>query len=291
MAYFNNEQFDKEHHLLPNINGVFEFPQYVVKYSTGHYICFDHITPTNYRHCHDFYEFCLVISGQGIFKQGNESYPLSRGSLFMANPSVYHEISSFKTNDLKLVFFSFSVEELTYKELEQEEDIIIRHFLQDHIDVLQGQNDLFHYLPLLNNSNHRFVLKAFILECLNRLSLTSGVIPNQSEDKLQAIIHYIHCHLHEKLTAPQLASRFYISERHLRRIFKEAYHCTLHEFIQQEKMNVAYQHLSMGFKIQDVAESIGINDSAYFSRCFKKTYGLSPKAFTMALKCPDITKN
>ncbi|MGM9790981.1 MAG: two-component regulator propeller domain-containing protein [Candidatus Cryptobacteroides sp.] len=58
-------------------------------------------------------------------------------------------------------------------------------------------------------------------------------------------------------------------------------------FINNVRMTVAYKALSENkpdIRISDVAFSVGFNDPKYFSSCFKKKYGVTPKAFLDSLK-------
>ena len=58
-------------------------------------------------------------------------------------------------------------------------------------------------------------------------------------------------------------------------------------FINNVRMTVAYKALSENkpdLRISDVAFSVGFNDPKYFSSCFKKKYGVTPKAFLDSLK-------
>lgn len=279
MDYFKQEAFSKSLHHLTTSNGEESYGHYKLTYGVGHYIYFDKETPTNYKHRHNFYEFCFVIRGEGLFKHGKETYPLKAGTLFIADPDIYHEISSFETKDLYLVFFSFSILEKQYKNYPSIEDQLLENFVCNHQNVLPNCHFLFHYLPLMNKANSNYALRAFMLESIEALTLRKKPTHNISLNKLEPILGYIRNHLDEKITSGTIAQKHYLSERHLRRLFKDTYNQTLHQYIMDQRLKLACARLSMGFQVKDVAKSIGMDDVSYFCRCFKRTYGMTPKEY------------
>ena len=58
-------------------------------------------------------------------------------------------------------------------------------------------------------------------------------------------------------------------------------------FINNVRMTVAYKALTENkddVRISDIAFSVGFNDPKYFSSCFKKKYGMTPKAYLDSLR-------
>jgi two-component system response regulator YesN len=55
---------------------------------------------------------------------------------------------------------------------------------------------------------------------------------------------------------------------------------TVTEYIEQQRLVLARQHLAMTTKpIKEIAAEIGYMDQNYFSRVFKKHTGMSPSAY------------
>lgn len=58
-------------------------------------------------------------------------------------------------------------------------------------------------------------------------------------------------------------------------------------FINNVRMTVAYKALTENkddVRISDIAFSVGFNDQKYFSACFKKKYGMTPKAYLDSIR-------
>jgi YesN/AraC family two-component response regulator len=48
------------------------------------------------------------------------------------------------------------------------------------------------------------------------------------------------------------------------------------DYLIQYRLTVAYTLLNKGLKVKDVSKKVGYNDEFYFSRLFKKKFGISP---------------
>ena len=73
-----------------------------------------------------------------------------------------------------------------------------------------------------------------------------------------------------------------ISADHLRVLFKKRYHCTPIQYLTKLRLAFACNLLEVygeTMKINEVAYASGFNDELYFSRCFKKHIGKTPKEY------------
>jgi len=99
---------------------------------------------------------------------------------------------------------------------------------------------------------------------------------------LQPVMDY----LKENLTDPglqisALAGKAGVSETYLRRIFKKRYGLSPAGYITRERMRQAKNLLESGeeMTIQQVALQVGYRDALYFSRTFRKHFGVSPTEY------------
>ena len=77
-----------------------------------------------------------------------------------------------------------------------------------------------------------------------------------------------------------LAERFGFSTRHFIRLFKQYKGCTPHQYYLQAQMDRACALLSdTGMTVQEVSFALGMDDAFYFSRLFRKFYGISPTEY------------
>ena len=82
-----------------------------------------------------------------------------------------------------------------------------------------------------------------------------------------------------------IAERVGMSAAYLSRQFKEIYGVKFVDYIAARRMEAAKQMLEDGaLTIEEVSHSVGYTDSAYFAQVFKEKTGLTPKAYTRALR-------
>ena len=83
-----------------------------------------------------------------------------------------------------------------------------------------------------------------------------------------------------KITVSQIAKACAISESSLYSIFKKY----SEKSIRQIKTDVTMEHakellVSTDRTVEDISRTLGFSSDAYFRKCFKDTYGISPRAF------------
>jgi two-component system response regulator YesN len=87
------------------------------------------------------------------------------------------------------------------------------------------------------------------------------------------------------LQLEEIANHVYVNSSYLRALFKKEVGMTITDYVTHVRMQKAKELLSRGgSKLADIAEQIGYNDPAYFSRCFKKVYGYPPSEYENSKK-------
>jgi len=90
-------------------------------------------------------------------------------------------------------------------------------------------------------------------------------------------LSYMDSHLSTEITMKELAAYVGISVGHLSRIFKEEMGESPMGYINHQRILKSLPFLKRGLmKIQDISLCVGIEDSNYYSRLFKRYMGMSP---------------
>lgn len=83
-----------------------------------------------------------------------------------------------------------------------------------------------------------------------------------------------------ELSTQFIARQLFVDSSYLRAVFKKECKNTITNYILQVRLDEAQRLLTQtGMKLSAVALQVGFSDGAYFSKCFKKYYGLSPSEF------------
>ncbi len=123
-------------------------------------------------------------------------------------------------------------------------------------------------------------LEAFaeMLPVLAEYIENNNLIANSNESIGLMAKGYIKSHLSEKITLSKFASHLHCSTVTLTEHLKEEFGMTVMEYVLKKRMQMATRLLADGYTpIHEVAEACGFSNIEYFSKTFKKYYGLPPK--------------
>ncbi|MCR4867521.1 MAG: AraC family transcriptional regulator [Lachnospiraceae bacterium] len=93
-------------------------------------------------------------------------------------------------------------------------------------------------------------------------------------------INYIYSHLHMRITLDALASEVSLSPGYLSRLFKKEMGMSVSEYISVQKIETAKNMLRYSdYSPSFIASILGYPSQSYFTQCFKKATGVTPKRF------------
>lgn len=122
----------------------------------------------------------------------------------------------------------------------------------------------------------RALFHEFVYELMRQLRHAQGS-PVLQTDLASRAIRYIEEHYAEPFGLQHLAELFQSSPRQLQRLFKDHYRLGPMEYLIQVRMGQAQALLlNTEVSIKEIAEAVGYGDFYYFSRAFKKHFGVSP---------------
>jgi AraC-like DNA-binding protein len=104
-----------------------------------------------------------------------------------------------------------------------------------------------------------------------------GPSVSMNRNLLQKATDFIAANRTQSLNSEEVARNLGISLRKLQRITKEEMQCTPTSFIYIVKLNLAAEYLKgRQGNISETAYNFGFSDPSYFSKIFKKHFGVSP---------------
>ncbi len=94
-------------------------------------------------------------------------------------------------------------------------------------------------------------------------------------------INYIHQNYkNEHILISELSKSLFVSDSYFRRLFKNSFGVSPNEYIIALKLEYASQMLASGhYSVNEVSLNVGISDSKYFARIFKKRYLKKPSEY------------
>jgi hypothetical protein len=164
--------------------------------------------------------------------------------------------------------------------------------------ILTAYSDFEYAKKAIEYQVKKYILKSSLLEDLpmaledikkdltNKLEDTDSSIDVKNETELiQNTKRFIEENYSERLTLEDIANEVHVNKAYLSRTFKAQTGENLFEYINRLKIKKAKIYIKKyNKKIYEVAQLLGFEDTAYFSRIFKKYEGISPKEYEKKVK-------
>lgn len=104
--------------------------------------------------------------------------------------------------------------------------------------------------------------------------------PNDRMGAIEATKAHIDKHYADELSLEKLAELAELSPKYFAEQFKRYYAVSPMEYVAEVRMRTAKQLLASGSgSMKEIAHRVGYRDEFYFSRKFKKSFGISPSAY------------
>lgn len=281
--------FDSSH--LNGMHLAESFGKYKISCKAGYYCDFNITQISNQPHFHNCYELYIVTAGEGSFLNGGQPYTVKQWDIFIADPGVIHEISVHKLQDLQLIYFHIDIEADELVSIKTASDLSVHNFLKGHKVIARAQKHLLAYLLFFDvyfkekkskGYGMQQAYKSLILESLDSLSLKADNLVlslTSASNTFELALDYIDQNLNRRTTISQIAKELNVSERTLQLLFRKHMNSTVIDYINKKKMILASYYLMKQFSVTETSNQIGIQNTAQFSRLFKKYIGVTPKKY------------
>lgn len=93
------------------------------------------------------------------------------------------------------------------------------------------------------------------------------------------MVKYLKQHANGTVSRRDLARHFNMTPEHVNLLFRKELKATPTEIVNRERCHRAWQLLQNGeLSVKEVADQVGFHDPFYFSRVFKKVFGVPPSS-------------
>ena len=127
-------------------------------------------------------------------------------------------------------------------------------------------------------------INGILLE-INRIRRNDGSGAIRIPEAYRKIRNFLDSHYMEELTLTDLAGRMHLAPAYFSRKYKEYFGLSPIDYIILRRLHDAVLSLqNPELSIQEVAESAGYRDCFYFSKLFKRHFGMAPRLFRERLR-------
>ncbi|WP_018757283.1 response regulator [Paenibacillus terrigena] len=106
-----------------------------------------------------------------------------------------------------------------------------------------------------------------------------GQRKSSSHQIVQKIASLIEQEIDQDITLHTVADRLYVNSSYLSRLFKQEMGMAFSAYVLEQKMEKAKRVLQGGQKVYDAARQTGYRDVSYFTKVFRKYWGVNPGGF------------
>jgi AraC-like DNA-binding protein len=251
-------------------------------------------------HAHDFHEIAFIFSGKGTHLTVNEAYEVQGGDVLNIKPGQVHGYKNIRELVLMNILVKpsfltkdyFDIQSLPgYQALfgeepqgKREEDPVT-HFKMDFDSFLKAKTLIESAFHEMNEHPTGYRVSA-ASQMLHFLILLLRSYGEKNSGKISfgadaiKLIDYVKENFRQSLSMEDLIEVSGMSASHILRVFKRHIGCSPFVYINRLRVLKARDDLIKTTKpITDIALDLGYNDSNYFSRCFKKYAGASPREY------------
>lgn len=138
-----------------------------------------------------------------------------------------------------------------------------------------------HYARKIELSNKIDILKEIFKDMIRQYcKLINDYKLDKHSDLVNRAINYIRLNSNYDISVSSIAKELFIHPSHLARKFKDETQNTISEYINEIRIKDAkFMLKTTELKIEEIAYTVGFNDTKYFSRIFKKTTDMPPSKY------------
>ena len=121
------------------------------------------------------------------------------------------------------------------------------------------------------------LMQSVIFSLLRQLDDQANETSTKQSILTRRIIRYVQKHYNEPLTNTDLERLFHFNPIYTNRVFKKHTGVTVQQFLTDYRLRMSTEFLkSSESSVGEIASMVGYGDLAYYSKLFKKMYGVTP---------------
>ena len=213
----------------------------------------------------EYYDLTMVLAGEFTYWVNKQEITLKQGDVMLLPPGT-HRARDQQTKEVHYVSFNFFTE--------QKIDLppIMRGAVNAEICALFKAYTPSHLSVLDRGMEKAVYIAGYVLEVLTVFNQHSNKNPH-----IQKALCYIDEHIFEAISLSSLAGHLHLSREYTATLFKKEMGIPVSAYINEKKLLIACDLIRDDeYSLTDIAKMLGFANYGYFSRMFKKRFGVSP---------------
>ena len=250
---------------------------------------------------HEYYLVHTVLDGKGIFECNELSYPCKKGDTFFIFPGIlfhYQADSSDPWHYTWVAIQGVTVSSYLRKIGVTKErpvlhttDVSTAHELFRRIRLSFRQSAYSEMENLEASGWMRLLLHHFGLANADSIQSPERDLPTMIDRQVEHAIRWISLQYPQQISIQHIASTLGYHRAHLSKAFRAKTGYSPKQYLMNVRLKKAQELLLGNLTIDQVSSSVGFNDALYFSKQFRKEFGMSPTDYRNAATRTHEKKN
>lgn len=254
-------------------------------------------------HWHEEFQFSIVTHGCIEFQCSNAAYRLHEGEGLLINSNRLHSCFAVAPADSQYLCLAFHPRMVRTFEGSAVDTQFVQPFIDSPLSVLPFTDhspwsngileQVFHLyrLYLEQSAGYQLLIMSELLAIWQKLITScssqlcqSKRIESIDHQRIKSIMSFIYAHYSEDISLTDIAGSIGLSKGECCRLFKKITNTTLFGYLQLYRIKRSLVLLeTTDLSVGEIAAQTGFNSFSYFSACFKKTVGTTPKDYRQKL--------
>jgi len=231
----------------------------------------------------NMYLILITVSGEGVYRDKTDAYPLKPGSALVLDCGMSHEYHAVSGGwEFKYIHFRGSGS----REFTERYSPVIRISEKACTAVLHEIDCIMDELTetdTVSDAKLSARLSAHVYTAMMRIEEGSAYDSSEAEENIAAvnkIRQYMDRHFSENISMAQLAAMHYMTRPYFQELFRRTYGVTPHAYLTARRLERAKKLLTdTPFSVSQIAEQTGYTDSSAFTRTFVRHCGMTPSKY------------
>lgn len=218
-------------------------------------------------HVIGYYDLTFVLRGSMEYFVNGESVTLLENDAILLPPGTARGRSA---GESRVHYVSYNF--LPYDGSVLPQEIYLKNAVTREMRSLCDIFSEQHISPFYHSREKQVsVLNCILYELIDRFTLGSN------DKNVMAALKYIDENLTRRITVDDIAAAVHISRDHLAHSFKREISRSVIDYVNERRMLLARSMIRSGeMSLSDISDTLGYDSYSYFSRVFKRYFGVSP---------------
>lgn len=213
----------------------------------------------------DYYDMTLVFRGRLIYTANDQRLTVEAGDIILMPPGTVRTRAAL-SEPVHYVSFNFNSDDKI------DLPLLIKGGATAEIRALFGAFTPSHLPDERRAEQKAACIASYILEVLTEMK------DRESHNlHVNRAVDFVNSHIKEKIGLSEIAEHLHLSREYTAFLFKREMGMTVSEYVNRKRLALARDMIREGgLSLSEVSEAVGYESYGYFSRLFKKRYGITP---------------